>query len=143
MTAVKTGDRVSIRYVGRFEDGSVFDRSPDSTPLSFVAGSGSEVIDGLSEAVLGMAEGDQKTITVPPERGYGERRDDLEYRVARELIPAAVEVGDPLRAETESGAVVVWLVGLDDTHAVIDANHPLARRTLVFEIELLSIEEGR
>jgi len=142
MTAVETGDRVNISYVGKFEDGSVFDRSPEGRPLSFVAGEESEVIDGLSHGVLGMAEGEQKTITVPPEQGYGDRRDDLEYRVARELIPTEVQVGDPLRAETEKGPVVVWLVRLDDAHAVVDANHPLAGRTLVFDVEMLSIEKN-
>jgi peptidylprolyl isomerase len=142
MTAVETGDRVNISYVGKFEDGNVFDRSPDDRPLSFVAGEESEVIDGLSLGVLGMAEGEQKTITVPPDQGYGDRRNDLEYRVSREMIPGEVKVGDPLRAETEGGSVVVWLVGLDDTHATVDANHPLAGRTLVFDIEILSIEKS-
>jgi len=143
MTAVEPGDRVHVHYTGRLEDGTVFDCSPAERPLAFLAGPGSEVIEGLAHGVLGLAEGDRKTITVPPAQAFGERHPDATHRVARSRLPADAALGDPLRAETPGGTAVVWLVAIDESDAVLDVNHPLAGRTLLFEVEILSIEKRR
>ena len=67
---VEKGKRVTMDYVGRFEDGSIFDSSTGNTPLSFVVGQG-QVIDGIDQGILGMRVGGKRTIVVPPELGYG------------------------------------------------------------------------
>jgi len=142
MTTVAIGDRVKIHYTGKLEDGTVFDQSPPTDPLEFTAGPDGEVIEGLSRGVVGLAEGEAKTITVAPELAYGERQPDLEQTVPRGMIPAEVKEGDPVKAETEDGTVVVWVVQLDEETARVDANHPLAGRTLVFEVEVIGIEKA-
>ena len=138
MSEVKSGDMVEIHYTGKFEDGSVFDSSEGREPLKFSAGS-AELIPGVSQAVLGMNVGDSKTVSVPPEQGYGQREEGLDRQVPRESLPEQAQVGDPLQAEVGEQMVLFWVMELDDEFAVVDANHPLAGKTLVFDIELVSV----
>jgi len=139
MGKTKSGDRVRIHYTGRLDDGSVFDSSEGREPLEFTAG-GDEVIAGMSQAVLGMAEGETKTIRLAAEEAYGPRQPELAQRVPREMLPDEVEVGQPLQAQTEDQTIVVWVAELGDDFAVVDANHPLAGRDLTFDIEMVSVQ---
>ena len=138
MAQAKQGDRVQVHYTGRLVDGNVFDSSREREPLEFQAGS-DELIPGVSNAVVGMSEGDQRTVTVPPEEGYGPRNEEMVQQVPRDVLPAEVEVGDPLRAEAEDQQIEVWVRELTDEHATIDANHPLAGQTLEFDLELVAV----
>ncbi|MBW2057595.1 MAG: peptidylprolyl isomerase [Deltaproteobacteria bacterium] len=139
MEIAKPGDQVQIHYTGRLEDGTIFDSSHGRAPLKFSAG-GSEVILGVSEAVLGMRPGQSKTVTVEPESGYGERLPELEQRVSRNMVPEGAQVGDPLHAEVKGETLVVWITELGEDFAVLDLNHPLAGHTLTFDIELVALE---
>ena len=139
MTQVSEGDRVRIHYTGRFPDGDIFDCSEDRDPLEFAAG-GEEVIEGVSQAVLGMEQGEKKTVTVPPEQGYGQHNPTLEQSVPCSELPEGVEEGDQLRAIQGDQEIPVWVREIGDDSAVIDANHPLAGKTLVFDLELVAFE---
>ncbi len=136
MAAVKQGDTVTVHYTGKFEDGDVFDSSSGGEPLKFTAG-GQEVIPGVSNAVVGMNTGDSKTVTVSAEEGYGERQEGLLQKVPRAQLPPEVKVGDPLQAQVEGNNFIFWVKDLDEEFATLDANHPLAGKTLVFELELV------
>lgn len=141
MTQVSQGDVVRIHYTGRFEDGQVFDSSMDRDPLEFVAG-GREVIPGVSNAVVGMEEGEKKTVTLPPEEGYGPRNPALEQTIARDQLPTEVQQGDQLRAIQGNQEIPVWVRELDNDSAVIDANHPLAGQTLIFDLEVVGVHSS-
>ncbi len=141
MSQVHQGDVVRVHYAGRLEDGTEFDNSRNREPLEFVAGAGT-VIQGVSHGVIGMSEGETKTVTVPPEEAYGERNPALEQKVAREDLPEGVQEGSQLRAVQGDREIPVWVRKLDDAGAVIDANHPLAGKTLVFDLELVEVESG-
>ncbi len=141
MAEVNQGDVVRIHYTGRLEDGTEFDNSRTRDPLEFVAGGGN-VIQGVSQGVIGMSEGETKTVTVPPEEAYGERNPALEQKVAREDLPEGVQEGAQLRAVQGDREIPVWVRKLDDAGAVIDANHPLAGKTLVFDLELVEVGSG-
>ena len=141
MSEVAKGDTVKIHYTGRFSDGTVFDSSQEREPLEFVAGE-ENVISGVSQAVIGMNEGDKKTVTVPPEEAYGPRNPALEQTVPRSQLPEGVRVGDQLRAVQADREIPIWVRKLEENDAVVDANHPLAGKTLVFDLELVSVEEG-
>ena len=78
----RVGDTVKIHYKGSLEDGSVFDSSEGTEPIEFTLGE-HEVIGGLEEAIVGMSEGDKKVATIPPESAYGDREDDLVFKVSR------------------------------------------------------------
>ncbi|ADG69066.1 peptidylprolyl isomerase FKBP-type [Planctopirus limnophila DSM 3776] len=143
MASVVAGDMVTISYRGTLDDGSVFDESTPDEPLRFVAG-GEEVIEGLTNAVIGMTVGEKKRIVIEPDQAYGDYDDELEQTVERSELPEDAEVGDQLTAtsvEDDDEEFPVWVVELNETEAVLDANHPLAGETLIFEIELLGINE--
>jgi peptidylprolyl isomerase len=141
MSQVNQGDVVRIHYTGRLEDGTEFDNSRTRDPLEFVAGAGT-VIQGVSHGVIGMNEGETKTVTVPPDEAYGERNPALEQKVAREDLPEGVREGAQLRAVQGDREIPVWVRKVDETEAVIDANHPLAGKTLVFDLEVVEVATG-
>ena len=142
MTQAKQGDTVYVHYKGSLEDGTLFDSSEGNDPISFTIGAG-EVITGFEEAIVGMSEGDSKTERIVPARAYGDRRDELVFSVGRDQMPEGeVEVGDMLSVGFPDGRTAsVQIAELDDESVTLDANHPLAGKTLVFELELVSIEQ--
>lgn len=142
---VKKGDRVLVDYEGRFEDGEVFDTSnhgDHSHPLEFVAGDG-QVIKGFDDAVIGMAEGEEKEFTIKPEEAYGERNETLTQKIPRRLIPEnhKLEAGMTLVMQSPEGHMPVKIKDLDNQHVTIDLNHPLAGKTLIFKIKLIGINK--
>lgn len=141
MSKAQEGDTVTITYQGLLDDGSVFDASDDD-PLSFVLGD-NEVLPGLELAVLGMNAGDQKTVIIPPEQGYGVHQKNLIEVVDIDVLPKGLQlkVGDRLEVTAANGTVFQMVIITRDEYTVtLDANHPLAGRSLTLRIELVSIE---
>ena len=141
MAQAKEGDEVQVHYTGKLEDGTVFDTSQEGEPLSFTIGE-NRVIPGFEDAVLGMEPGDSKTTEIEPEQAYGEHREDMVLELEKDQIPEGVEpqVGQQLQLRLENGETVpVLITALGEETVTIDANHPLAGRTLQFEIELVDI----
>jgi len=141
MARAQTGDTVRVHYTGRFEDGTVFDTSQDREPIEFTLGE-HQVIPGFENAVTGMQAGETKTAQIPPEEAYGERREDLLIDVPRAEVPADIDpqIGQTLQVQGAGGQVfpvVVASVGEDTI--TLDANHPLAGRSLIFDIHLIDI----
>lgn len=137
----KPGDRVKVHYTGTLPDGTVFDSSKNREPLEFTLGQG-QIIRGFEEAVVGMAPGDTKKETIPPDRAYGAPRDDLRVKVPRESLPEglAPNVGETLYVRQPDGnAAPVRVADVGEQEVTLDANHPLAGQQLVFEIELVEI----
>ncbi len=141
MATIADGVRVTLHYTGKLADGTEFDSSLGREPLEFVAGS-QELIPGVSQAVIGMDVGDKKTVTCPPDQAYGERHEGLEFKVERTQIPEEAVVGAVLGLQSGEQQMQAILVELADDHAVLDANHPLAGKTLVFDIEVIAIGEA-
>ncbi|MGK7346380.1 MAG: FKBP-type peptidyl-prolyl cis-trans isomerase [Candidatus Nitrospinota bacterium M3_3B_026] len=134
---VDKGDKVSIHYSGRLENDMVFDTTEGKDPFQFDAGS-PEVIKGVSDAVIGMAVGDKKTVEVHPEDAYGEYDERLVLEAPKEKIPENVKEGAVL-SNPETGQT--WIVReLKDDTAVLDGNHVLAGKKLIFDIELVAVE---
>jgi len=136
------GNTVHIHYTGRVEDGTVFDTSENREPLSFTLGAG-KVIPGFEAAVVGMEEGEEKSVTIPSEQAYGPRREELIHDVERERLPDDLEpeVGQQLQLRTPDGETVpVEITDVSEDTVQLDANHPLAGRDLTFEIELVRVE---
>lgn len=141
MAGAKKGDQVKVFYVGRLADGSIFDSSEGQAPLEFIVGR-KEVIRGFDQAVLGMAPGEVKTVTLTAEQAYGPHREEMVAEVGRADVPAHLKlaVGNHLELTREDGEpIVVKIVALDETAVTLDANHPLAGQALTFEIRLLDI----
>jgi peptidylprolyl isomerase len=141
MSAAKAGDIVQVHYTGKFENGSVFDSSVKHDPIEVALGE-HQVIRGFEEALIGMAPGETKTIKVPPEKGYGQRRQDLVVDFDRNKVPADldVEVGKKLSVQGHGGqSRVAEVIDVTDDVIKLDANHPLAGRELTFDIQLVAI----
>ncbi len=142
MNKAQEGDTVTVTLQGLLEDGSVFNSSDENAPLTFVLGE-NEVLLGLELAIIGMEIGDQKTITLPPEQGYGVRQPKLVEEVNIDTLPKGLDlsIGNQLEVTTESGTVFqLFIVKRKDQTIVLDANHPLAGRSLTFRIELVSMD---
>jgi len=141
MTKAKQGDNVKIHYTGTLKDGSQFDSSAGREPLAFRLGSG-QVIPGFDEAVMGMSKGDSKKVTIPPDKAYGHRNEDLVISVPRNQVPPEIkpEVGLKLQMGGANGELImVEVVEVSDEYVALDANPPLAGEELTFQIELVEI----
>ncbi|MGB8509427.1 MAG: peptidylprolyl isomerase [Pyrinomonadaceae bacterium] len=135
----KNGDTVRVHYTGRLDGGTVFDTSEGGEPLEFKVGEG-QVIAGFDEAVRGMNVGDKKTVEIEPDDAYGERREQLVQSVPREgmNLESEPEQGMNLVMQLPDGnQIPVTITEVTDTHVTLDANHPLAGRKLVFDVELV------
>ena len=131
------GCRVKVQYTGRLEDGTVFDSTDGKDPLTFTLGEGS-VIKGFDSGVKGMSPGEKKEVRIPPEEAYGER-DEVKgiQTVPRDRLPGGdLEVGAMLR--TENGQVLT-VTKVEGDQVTLDLNHPLAGKTLIFELTLVEI----
>ncbi len=141
MSKAQADDTVRVHYTGSLEDGTVFDSSLEREPLEFTLGQRT-IIPGFEKAVLGMNEGDTKTVSVPPEDAYGYPREDLVVAVERSQLPPHIElqVGMMLQVYSDEGEVGhVTVIGFTEDTVTLDANHPLAGQKLTFEIELVEI----
>ena len=137
----KDGDTVRVHYTGKLHDGTVFDSSLDREPIEFVIGSG-EIIPAFEQAVVGMEQGEKKTIQVPSDEAYGPRRDDLMLRVGHEQFPPDLKphIGQQLEMVQANGqSLIVTVAEIDEEGVTLDANHPLAGKDLIFEIELVEV----
>lgn len=136
------GDTVTVHYTGTLPDGTVFDTSRDGEPLKFTIGSG-QLIAGFEQPVIGMEVGESTNVTVPPEDGYGPHREELVFEVARDELPPGSEpsVGQVYTAMGSQGTMRARVVDVSEDTVTLDANHPLAGKTLMFEIELVEIVE--
>lgn len=141
MTQAKPGDTVRVHYTGSLTDGTKFDSSEGREPLEFTLGSG-QIIPGLDNAIPGMAAGDSKTVTVAPEDAYGVHDASRVQTVGRDAIPDHIptEPGTQLQVQSPDGQTIPVLVTeASETEVTLDANHPLAGRELVFDLELVEI----
>ncbi len=141
MATAKPGDTVQIHYTGTLDDGSQFDSSVGREPLEFTLGSG-QVIPGFDSAVMGLSEGEGRTVRIEPEDAYGEVDDRLIQQIARNQLPGHIEVekGLQLQAGRPGGhPMIVTVVDFDDDTVTLDGNHELAGKALNFSVELVKI----
>lgn len=141
MQKPQAGNTVRVHYTGTLEDGTQFDSSRGAEPLEFAMGQG-QLIAGFENAVAGLTTGESCTVTLAPEQAYGESNPDMVQQVARELMPEDVELepGMVLQGQAGDGSVDNFtVVSLTEETVTLDANHPLAGKTLTFEIELVAI----
>ena len=140
MSKVETGKQVKLNYTGKFEDGTVFDTSIQEgrEPLRTILGQGN-LIPGFEKGLLGMNEGESKTINIEPVEGYGEYLDGLVTTVPPTQVPENVKVGDVLQSQSERGVMNVTVTEITEKGIQLDANHPLAGKKLVFDVEVVEV----
>jgi FKBP-type peptidyl-prolyl cis-trans isomerase 2 len=138
MSQANQGDTIKINYTGKFEDGTVFDSSEEKEPLEFTAGEG-QMIEGVDDAVIGMSVGDTKNVEVPPEKGYGNRMEEMVVNIDRGQFPEDLtpEPGLTIQLMDQNSGkpIIATIVEVGEAEVTIDANHPLAGKNLFFDIE--------
>jgi len=140
MTQIKNGSSVSVNYTGRLEDGTIFDTSIQEgrTPLTATLGQG-QLIPGFENGLIGMSIGEKKTIEIEPKDAYGDVKPNYIQEVSLDMVPKEVKVGDMLQGQNENGIVNVVVTEVKENSVVIDLNHPLAGKKLIFDLEVVSV----
>jgi FKBP-type peptidyl-prolyl cis-trans isomerase 2 len=140
MKKIQNGDTVTVHYTGRLEDGTVFDSSmvEGREPLTATLGQG-QLIPGFESGLMEMSVGDKKEIRIESKDAYGEYIPNMEQEVPMENLPGEVSVGMQLQAQTEMGPIILTVKDIKENTVVLDANHPLAGKNLVFDLEVLEI----
>lgn len=138
---IENGQKVKIHYTGTLDDGKQFDSSAGRDPLEFEMGAG-QVIPGFETGVKEMAVGEKKSIHIPSDEAYGEKRDEMVMEFDRAQLPEELEpaVGMGLQMQGPQGQPIpVQIIAVAEETITIDANHPLAGQSLNFELELVEI----
>jgi FKBP-type peptidyl-prolyl cis-trans isomerase SlyD len=140
-SAVAAGTEVSIEYTLKLDETNVFDTNVGAEPLVYVQGA-RQIVPGLESALEGMKVGESKRVTVKPEEGYGTIRQEAFLEIEKEKIPQdALQVGAQIQGRAGNGQVVRARVAeIKDATVTLDFNHPLAGKTLHFEVTILAIQ---
>jgi peptidylprolyl isomerase len=141
MEQVKDGDVVRVHYTGKLTNGKQFDSSKGREPLEFTVGAG-QMIKGFDDAMPGMTVSEKKTINILPEDAYGQKDEQAIIEFPKKNIPKdmKLEVGMQLQLRNENGQPFpVTVAEIKDDVIVLDTNHSLAGKELVFDIELIEI----
>lgn len=139
---VHSGDTVQVAFMTWLEDGTLIDSSIGSEPPIFTTGTHA-VMQGIERLVIGMSVGESKTEKIPPDSGFGPYRPELSYRVSRswfqvQKIEPQVGLGLEVR-KTDGMLVPIIITGLNGDQVALDANHRLAGKDLLVQLELLEI----
>lgn len=141
MKKIQNGDTVSVHYKGTLEDGTVFDTSmvEGKEPIKVTLGNG-QLIKGFEEGLIGMSVGEKKTIKLTPESAYGDVIPDAIIDVPLSNLPPNIEVGQILQGNSPQGPFVVTVLEIKEDVAKLDHNHPMAGKTLIFDLDIVSID---
>ncbi|NGY36946.1 peptidylprolyl isomerase [Flavobacterium sp. XN-5] len=141
MTQVKENNTVKVHYTGKLANGQVFDSSEGKEPLAFTLGQGS-LIPGFEKGLIDMKLNEKKTITIPADEAYGDPREDLLIEVPKSELPQEMdpEVGMGLVSRTPEGQEInLLVVEVKEESVILDGNHPLAGKELIFDLEVVEI----
>lgn len=141
MEKITKNSTVTVNYTGKLEDGSIFDTSlvEGREPLKAKLGEG-QLIPGFENGLIDMTIGESKTIEIEPSEAYGEYNETLIVEVGKDKVPEEVEVGMMLQTFGPAGPSIVKVKEIKEDVVLIDANHPLAGKKLIFELEVVGVE---
>ncbi|MBI3030290.1 MAG: peptidylprolyl isomerase [Candidatus Rokubacteria bacterium] len=142
--AIENGAKVRLEYTLKDDGGKVLDSNKGRDPLTYTQGQ-KQIIPGLEQALNGMRAGDEKTVTVKPVDAYGEVNPNAVTEVPKEMLPPdALKVGTELVAQSQGGdRQIVRIKEVREKTVVIDLNHPLAGKTLFFDVKVLGVESPK
>lgn len=134
---------VSIHYTLTGDDGGVIDSSNGREPFAFIHGIGMIVV-GLEEALEGKGQGEKFNVSIPADKGYGPRHDQMVQDIPKDQFPAdhEIKVGDQFHAQGDHGSQIVTVTAVAADKVTIDANHPLAGKTLNFDVEVIEVRDA-
>jgi peptidylprolyl isomerase len=139
MKKANEGSSVKVHYTGKLEDGSVLDSSKSQEPIEFKIGDG-KVLPSFEKCVVGMEVGDKQSFKVP--QAFGPKRQELVVYANKDDFPENLEpaIGKGIRLNDGTGNVIDAVVkDIEGDTVTLDANHPLAGKTIVFDVELIAV----
>jgi peptidylprolyl isomerase len=142
---VEKGKFVKLCYTGRYEDGEIFDQTSACQAIEIEIGAG-EVVPGFEDALIGMAPSEKRTFTLGPDQAYGDRDERLQRKIGRSNFPTGYQpqVGEVIAFRTPVGEQLPAMVKDADSETVtVDFNHPLAGKSLTFEVEVAEVNDQR
>ncbi|WP_228851805.1 FKBP-type peptidyl-prolyl cis-trans isomerase [Aegicerativicinus sediminis] len=141
MSQAKENDTVKVHYTGKLKDGQVFDSSLEREPLEVTIGQGM-LIPGFEKAIIGMEPNEKKTVEISKSEAYGEVHKELFHEVKKEQLPPDIkpELGMRLSSRSNDGQEHSFTITeVREDSIIVDGNHPLAGKDLIFELELVEI----
>ena len=141
MNQVTVNSKVKVHYTGKLANGEVFDTSDGKEPIEFTLGQG-QLIPGFEKGLIDMKLNEKKTINMTKDDAYGEVNETLIQEVKKTDLPQDMEpkVGMGLVSKSPDGQEInLMVVEVKEETIVIDGNHPLAGRDLVFDLEVVEI----
>lgn len=153
---VATGDNIIVDYIGRLDDHNVFDTSVESIAkasgkynpnrdyeagLEFTVGAG-QMIAGFDAGVVGMKLGETKTLKIPVDQAYGQKKDELIGKIPLEQVGdlSGVSVGTQVLL---GGKIPATITEITDKDITVDANHELAGKDLIFDVTIKKITPAK
>lgn len=145
MSEIKENSIVKVHYTGKYDNGEVFDSSvavegtpfTDKEAITVELGKGM-VIPGFEKALIGMKQGEKKTVTIESSQAYGDVLPERFQEIEKKFVPENIQVGALLTTQTEQGPMNVVVSEVKEDTVVINGNNPLAGKDLTFDLEIVS-----
>ena len=134
---------VTVEYTLTGDTGEILDSSKYRAPLTYVQGMGN-MISGFETALEGKQAGDKFAFEVAPANGYGEQDKALLFSVPKDRFQgmADLEVGMRFQVQTPNGAMIMAVYQIEEYSVVLDGNHPLAGKSLHFDVEVVGVRDA-
>ena len=145
MATAASNDTVTVLFEGTLEDGTLFDSATDDNPLTFQIG-GNVLLPAFQEAVIGMEEGETKTVTLSPDNAFGARKEELvqvidRLKIGKNIDPKpGIVLSMAMEKDGTTHNVPAMVTEVTDTQVTVDFNHPLAGKALIYKITLKAID---
>ncbi|MGW8287170.1 MAG: FKBP-type peptidyl-prolyl cis-trans isomerase [Desulfobulbales bacterium] len=146
MKTAQIGNHVSIQYEGMLENGEIVERSVDTGPVEFEIGL-NIMPPAFEQALIGMREGEEKTITMTPEEAFGPRDENLLHTIKKKVLGEKIEpkpgmvLGMTLEKDEQPHKVPALVTAVNGDEITIDFNHPLAGKTVIYRLILKTIKD--
>lgn len=140
--AIGPGTKITLHFALQLENGDMVDTNFERDPATFTVGDGN-LLPGFEKALFGMLEGEHKTLVIKPEDGFGQRNPNNIQEIARSQFSPDMELSEGLMlsfADAQKTELPGVVQSFDDEVVVVDFNHPLAGRNILFEVAILKIE---
>lgn len=139
---VGQGTEVTLHFELLFENGEVVDSNFSGEPATFIVGDG-RLLPGFESSLFGLKAGDDREITIPPERGFGHRNDNNIQTMRRTQFEESLELSKGLVVSFKDAAGAELpgvILSFDDDEVKVDFNHPLSGKTIIFHVEIISVK---
>jgi len=138
--AVGPGKEIKLNFAIKLQDGQVVDSNFDREPATFMFGDGN-IPEGFEQAMLGLKPGDHVELTIAPERGFGQHNpSNIQVMPRSDFKDMALEPGLVISFQEPGGEIPGVITEFNDERVMVDFNHPLAGKTLMFEVSIIAVQ---